>query len=215
MWAPFSLVRLPLFASLSIDYEQLGEFILEQPGHGQGSHYETAMPMMALPLSPIPEEDEEELRSRSTSPNASSHALAKTLSNGYSHYNQPPPSAEGDKSSFDETSHVPRVLQLRHSDSFETDLDSPPSPTEEFASRPSTGDVEKVSAPEATADAAGTILGLHNICIVVPQLITTFLSSIVFAIMAPGADTGMARGKSSDALGLILRYNSSLAVRPY
>ncbi|SNX82668.1 related to general alpha-glucoside permease [Melanopsichium pennsylvanicum] len=68
---------------------------------------------------------------------------------------------------------------------------------------------------------AGTVLGLHNTAIVIPQFLVTAISSMIFAIMEPSNDEtkkgqnvahgGTAR-KSSDALGLIFRLGGCCAI---
>ncbi|KAJ9477464.1 Sucrose transporter [Pseudozyma hubeiensis] len=88
-------------------------------------------------------------------------------------------------------------------------------------------DVERGSDASKTANStvshAGSVLGLHNIAIVVPQFLVTAISSLIFAIMEPG-DSNKDRqdgaspsdpstqGKSSDALGLIFRLGGCCAL---
>lgn len=48
--------------------------------------------------------------------------------------------------------------------------------------RPATGD-----AISGKKDEAGSILGIHNIAVCIPQFIITFISSIVFRLLEPGA----------------------------
>lgn len=84
------------------------------------------------------------------------------------------------------------------------------------------GDVERGQASSmsrtGTSSHAGTVLGLHNVAIVIPQFLVTALSSIIFAIMEPSSDNqkdsggeGEA-GKSGDALGLIFRLGGCCAL---
>lgn len=80
------------------------------------------------------------------------------------------------------------------------------------------------SSPSSTTSShAGTVLGLHNVAIVVPQFLVTAMSSLVFAIMepntkgdgsapAPGGATEGGTGKNSDALGLIFRIGGCCAL---
>jgi hypothetical protein len=50
------------------------------------------------------------------------------------------------------------------------------------------------AAIETPADTnGGTILGLHNIFIVLPQLLISFASSVIFRILAPGHNTAGGR----------------------
>lgn len=77
----------------------------------------------------------------------------------------------------------------------------------------------------ATSLQAGSVLGLHNVAVVVPQFLVTALSSLIFAIMEPSKDDerpnpnkdGSAgqvggAGKSGDALGLIFRLGGCCAL---
>lgn len=89
---------------------------------------------------------------------------------------------------------------LRHSDDFsvasQEDLRSPlnrASPTE----------------GSSTADKAGIILGIHNVFIVLPQFVSTGISSLVFAIMAPGGSKDAAAAAPSATV----RAVAQLAVR--
>ena len=84
----------------------------------------------------------------------------------------------------------------------------------------------------STSSHAGTVLGLHNIAVVIPQFLVTAISSLIFAIMEPsssgnqehqgntggagdggsgGTDTD-AGGKNSDALGIIFRLGGCCAL---
>ena len=42
-----------------------------------------------------------------------------------------------------------------------------------------------------TADKAGVILGIHNVFIVLPQFVVTFLSSVIFYLMEPAKKTAL------------------------
>lgn len=52
--------------------------------------------------------------------------------------------------------------------------------------------------------AAGVLLGIHNMYIVLPQFLVTFLSSIIFRILE-------SRDGSNDAIGIILRFGAVMA----
>lgn len=85
-------------------------------------------------------------------------------------------------------------------------------------------DVERGGDPirgvESTTLHAGSVLGLHNVAIVVPQFLVTAVSSLIFAIMEPGNDGSTEGGstgeqgaaKSSDTLGLIFRLGGLCAL---
>ncbi|OCF75727.1 solute carrier family 45, member 1/2/4 [Kwoniella mangroviensis CBS 8886] len=57
-----------------------------------------------------------------------------------------------------------------------------PSPTSPQTSSSATRTQEK---GQSTADKAGVILGIHNVFLVLPQFVVTFLSSIIFYLMEP------------------------------
>ncbi|ORY32115.1 major facilitator superfamily domain-containing protein [Naematelia encephala] len=83
-------------------------------------------------------------------------------------------------------------LVLRHSD--ESDRTDPeaihdgasPSPTSPYRhqSSPLPGNAGSNGGKD-TADKAGVILGIHNVFLVLPQFVVTFLSSIIFYLMEP------------------------------
>lgn len=60
------------------------------------------------------------------------------------------------------------------------------------------------STAEMQAPAAGVLLGIHNMYIVLPQFLVTFLSSIVFRILE-------SQDSSRDAIGIILRFGAVMA----
>ncbi|TXT15735.1 hypothetical protein VHUM_00238 [Vanrija humicola] len=104
---------------------------------------------------------------------------------------------------------------LRHSDDFSV------------ASQEDIAALNRASPTEgsSTADKAGIILGIHNVFIVLPQFVSTAISSLVFAIMAPGggakdaadesAISGAAKG-SPNAVGVIFRIGGlSAAIGAY
>ncbi|SPO22405.1 related to general alpha-glucoside permease [Ustilago trichophora] len=74
----------------------------------------------------------------------------------------------------------------------------------------------------STSSHAGTVLGLHNIAVVIPQFLVTAVSSLIFAIMESGSDNGQDRGgadegatpggRNSDALGIIFRLGGICAL---
>ncbi|WVN86277.1 uncharacterized protein L203_101440 [Cryptococcus depauperatus CBS 7841] len=81
---------------------------------------------------------------------------------------------------------------LRHSDDFLHMSNNSSEPfhhngnsySSHFTSRNSTDHTSRGST--GTADKAGVILGIHNVFLVLPQFIVTFLSSIIFWWMEPG-----------------------------
>ncbi|ORX94511.1 MFS general substrate transporter [Basidiobolus meristosporus CBS 931.73] len=80
-------------------------------------------------------------------------------------------------------------------------------------------DVEDDRQPETnTGDSAGLILGIHNMYIVFPQFVITFISSIIFYLFEshssqPIGDTpGMEPNHSASAIGWILRIGGISAL---
>ncbi|WRT68682.1 uncharacterized protein IL334_005661 [Kwoniella shivajii] len=65
----------------------------------------------------------------------------------------------------------------RHSTSITINRPMTPSPTSPRIPSPEKG--------TSTADKAGVILGIHNVFLVLPQFVVTFLSSIIFYLMEP------------------------------
>ena len=53
---------------------------------------------------------------------------------------------------------------------------------------PYTPATENSPPQPSTADKAGVILGIHNVFLVLPQFIVTFLSSIIFYLMEPSRE---------------------------
>ncbi|KAL1413550.1 hypothetical protein Q8F55_001324 [Vanrija albida] len=101
-----------------------------------------------------------------------------------------PPATADESDNFD---HDTTVI-LRHSDDFsvasQEDIRSPlnrASPTE----------------GNSTADKAGIILGIHNVFIVLPQFVSTGISSLVFAIMAPGGSKDVAAAATTTARAVV------------
>lgn len=94
---------------------------------------------MAPALSPIPEEEDEMLDSPAARP-------------------EKPFLSSKDKE--EEEEHVPRVLQIRHSES--SDLDSSRSSISTFREADEMKDIEVGTKEEGNADVAGTILGMLN-----------------------------------------------------
>jgi solute carrier family 45 protein 1/2/4 len=73
-------------------------------------------------------------------------------------------------------------LVLRHSDELSEPID-------DIDGRPISPIVPSTRVPgggKETADKAGIILGIHNIFLVIPQFVVTFLSSVIFYLMDPG-----------------------------
>ncbi|SJX61367.1 related to general alpha-glucoside permease [Sporisorium reilianum f. sp. reilianum] len=73
----------------------------------------------------------------------------------------------------------------------------------------------------STLSHAGSVLGLHNVAVVIPQFLVTAISSVIFALMEPSGgggsgqdgNTGEAeQGQNSDALGLIFRLGGCCAL---
>jgi hypothetical protein len=194
---------------------QLGELILLQPSGAQPLRtFTSGRSTTALPLSPIPEEEEEDAKSTAS---FKTPEMAQSTLEGGDEYKavasddaSPVEARPATRDSLQEPgkeAERPRVLQLRHSDSF--DQDDRPSFVEERDLSMDQDLEEFMPSHEKTADSAGTILGIHNICIVLPQLFTTFVSSVLFAFMAPstaGTPTAAATAGDSDAIGLVLRW---------
>ncbi|CEH12403.1 Sucrose transporter and related proteins [Ceraceosorus bombacis] len=69
---------------------------------------------------------------------------------------------------------------------------------------------EAVPHVDVSPDRAGTVLGLHNVAIVLPQFIVTLVSTLIFAVLEPGqsalprghAATNQAHGSSQGAASL-------------
>ncbi len=61
---------------------------------------------------------------------------------------------------------------------------------------------------ERDAPAAGILLGIHNMYIVLPQFLVTFLSSVLFKLLESKAELNET---PSDAIGLILRIGAVMA----
>lgn len=71
-------------------------------------------------------------------------------------------------------------------------------------------------------DQAGTILGLHNVSIVLPQFVVTILSSIIFWILEPGREVipteplqepaAESTGVRSDGIGVVFRVGGIFAL---
>lgn len=70
---------------------------------------------------------------------------------------------------------------------------------------------------------AGSVLGLHNVAVVIPQFLVTALSSFIFAIMEPSSNddqktpsqdgsAGQVEASNGDALGLIFRLGGCCAL---
>lgn len=73
------------------------------------------------------------------------------------------------------------------------------------------------SAEVDASGQTGTILGLHNVSIVLPQFVVTGISSLIFAMAEPAATTpdgsrGAEEAKNGDALGLIFRLGGCSAL---
>lgn len=114
----------------------------------------------------------------------------------------------------------------RESTSMEIDLDTTViirhSDEMSVLSEPTSPPVD--DAAPSTADKAGLILGIHNVFIVLPQFVITFISSIVFMIMEPAKGTEAAPAAAADgaaattdgpsspnAVGLVFRIGGTAA----
>jgi solute carrier family 45 protein 1/2/4 len=86
-------------------------------------------------------------------------------------------------------------------------------------------DLEQGStSASSTSTHAGTVLGLHNVAVVIPQFLVTALSSLIFAIMEPKSGSGDSPtsadgspadapvGQRSDALGIVFRLGGCCAL---
>lgn len=82
-------------------------------------------------------------------------------------------------------------LVLRHSDESER-TDTAVDPTSPYRHPTSPGSGTPISpgggGGKETADKAGVILGIHNVFLVLPQFVVTFLSSVIFYLMEPGRE---------------------------
>jgi solute carrier family 45 protein 1/2/4 len=76
--------------------------------------------------------------------------------------------------------------------------------------------------PPSEASSAGALLGIHNIYIVLPQFLVSFLSSLVFAAIEPKSSTGDPTGREPvapveetagdpDTIGVMLRFGGVMA----
>lgn len=66
-------------------------------------------------------------------------------------------------------------------------------------------------ATPASNDDAGSILGIHNIAICVPQFIISFISSIVFRLLEPNG-TGQAVASDHNAIGVVFAIGGVAAI---
>ena len=65
------------------------------------------------------------------------------------------------------------------------------------------------SEPSTTTTlSAGTILGIHNTSIVIPQFVSTLITGIVFWFMARDDDNALGNSGTGDAFGVCLRLGS-------
>ena len=125
-------------------------------------------------------------------------------------------------------------LVLHHSDEEDEDDDRARSSASYRADSPNAA-MRRPTALKGkgkdTADKAGVILGIHNVFLVLPQFVVTFMSWAIFKIMDPAplppnveadmgpgsVDTitrreGMVSGGSSDSVGLIFRIGGISAL---
>ncbi|KAF9183348.1 hypothetical protein BGZ51_002731 [Haplosporangium sp. Z 767] len=87
-------------------------------------------------------------------------------------------------------------------------------------SRSSTSDLVRSEVPAppplTEASSAGALLGIHNIYIVLPQFLVSFLSSVIFAAIEPrqqqGAGEQPTEGPSNpETIGVMLRFGGIMA----
>ncbi|KAF9945925.1 hypothetical protein BGZ70_003489 [Mortierella alpina] len=85
------------------------------------------------------------------------------------------------------------------------------------SSRPTTPGISSPAGPGSEAASAGALLGIHNIYIVLPQFLVSFLSSLVFAAIEPDAqqqgDTSPVSEQTGDpdTIGVMLRFGGVMA----
>ncbi|KAI8149876.1 major facilitator superfamily domain-containing protein [Fennellomyces sp. T-0311] len=75
--------------------------------------------------------------------------------------------------------------------------------------RRSTASNAPAAALDASMPSAGVLLGIHNMYIVAPQFLVTFLSSLVFHFLEKDASKG--EEASPDAIGVVLRFGALMA----
>ncbi|KAF9290845.1 hypothetical protein BGZ68_005917 [Mortierella alpina] len=84
-------------------------------------------------------------------------------------------------------------------------------------SRPTTPGISPAATPGSEAASAGALLGIHNIYIVLPQFLVSFLSSMVFAAIEPDmqqpGDTQAVSEQPGDpdTIGVMLRFGGVMA----
>jgi len=87
-----------------------------------------------------------------------------------------------------QTEHIPEQMRstvvLRHSDEL-SDEDMQNLSFGHESPVPPHGHTGTTSGDKGTADKAGVILGIHNVFLVLPQFIVTFMASIIFYLMEP------------------------------
>jgi len=82
---------------------------------------------------------------------------------------------------------IDTTVVLRHSDEHsEEDIEDIPA------------SASSVDPGPSTADKAGLILGIHNVFIVLPQFVITFVSSIIFALLDPGTTKASAHAERAE-----------------
>ncbi|CAO3563112.1 unnamed protein product [Mortierella alpina] len=85
------------------------------------------------------------------------------------------------------------------------------------SSRPTTPGISSPAGPGSEAASAGALLGIHNIYIVLPQFLVSFLSSLVFAAIEPDVqqqgDTQLVSEQAGDpdTIGVMLRFGGVMA----
>ncbi|KAJ2740848.1 hypothetical protein GGI20_005583 [Coemansia sp. BCRC 34301] len=99
-------------------------------------------------------------------------------------------------------------------------VDSTDIPMEELSARERGGDNRQLDGPgvgrslNAGGMSAGTILGIHNVFIVVPQFITALASSLIFAFFerADGSESKMSDSQHAHEIALVLRLGGLSSV---
>ncbi|KAJ2255405.1 hypothetical protein IW137_001029 [Coemansia sp. RSA 1287] len=77
-------------------------------------------------------------------------------------------------------------------------------------------DADPQPVPPSTEMSAGTILGIHNVFIVIPQFITAFASSLIFAMFEHIQGSGKAGGQHAQQIALVMSLGGlSAAVAAY
>ncbi|GAA96644.1 uncharacterized protein L969DRAFT_54596 [Mixia osmundae IAM 14324] len=154
-------------------------------------------------------------------PRERSHSLHSAMSQQSNGLSAPLATPDGKTSPTSGYTPTPqaRVLTIHHDDSLDFDEDATRLRAEiamrTFALKK---DNNASQSSSSTAAQAGVILGIHNIFIVIPQLLVSFLSSLIFAFLTPQAsgETDIAPQASWNGVAVIFRLGGlSAAVAAY